>query len=291
MALNVVVTAGYTFPPGVPFSLAGLRRAALPTVSISGSVGPSDLAPGAVTAVAVAPDAYWYALDTGVVNAVAVTLSPAITAVEDGLLLAFKAAFNNTGAVTLAPNGLAPAPLVKNFNQALDPGDIRQGQIVVCRYQLDVNVIPAGAVYTGAVFSQAVVAGRQYVYTPGANELNLVNGGQVLTAAGTFTANGSTVTINAVLPFTTTITATLVPVSNVWQMLSQLGNNGKHFVFKGATPFRRGEAGLVPAAKAGDHNKYLRMDGTVQDAVALATAAAIAAVGGGTSLFNQQNFS
>lgn len=288
MALNIVVVAGYTFPPNQPVTLAALRRAALPTVSISGAVGPADLAAGAVTAVAVAPDAYWYGLDTGTVNAAAVTLTPSVTAVEDGLVVAFKVANANTKAVTLAVNGLAPAPVKKNCSLDLDPGDWQVGQIVVCRYQLDVNIVAAGTTYNPTSFVLAVTPGRTYTWTPGAGDVNLQNGTQTLTVAGTFTAMGATVTLNGT-DFAV-VNATVVPVSNVWQMLSQLGNSGKHFNFKGATALRRGEAGLVPQPRAGDQLKYLRMDGTVQDVVALAVAAAVVAIGAGNNIFNQQNF-
>lgn len=287
MSLNIVVIAGYTFPPGVPFSLASLRRAALPTVSISGAVGPSDLAPGAVTAVAVAPDAYWYGLDTGVVNAALVVLAPAVTAYEDGLELAFKVLFENTQAVTLAANGLPPMPVKKNGGVDLEPGDWQAGQIVVARYQLDANIVPAGTLYAGTTFVLPVTVGRTYTWTPGGNDINVINGAQTLTATGTFTATQATVTLTGANG--AQISATVVPVSNVWQMLSQLGNTNKNYPFKGATGYRRGEAGLVPQPKAGDQDKYLRADGTFQDAVALATAAAVQAVGSGNNIFNQQN--
>ena len=223
MSLSVVVTAGFTFPAGVPVSLAGLRRAALPTVSIAGAVGSGDLAAGAVTDAKVTPDAFWYGLDTGVVNAAAVALSPAVAAYADGLVVAFKTAFANTGPATLAVNGLAAAPVVKRGSVALDAGDWQAAQIVVCRYQLDANSVPANAVYSGGTYTLPLTAGRTYTWTKGANDTSLVNGTQTLNATGTFVAQGSSVTLNG--SGSSVITATVVPSSNVWQMLSELGND------------------------------------------------------------------
>lgn len=56
--------------------------------------------------------------------------------------------------------------------------------------------ITVAAAYTGTQIIQAVSQGVVYSWTPGAHEVSLVNGTQTLTAAGYFTAQGTSVTIN-----------------------------------------------------------------------------------------------
>lgn len=134
MALAIVVTAGHTFPNGVPVTLRALRKAALPSVSISGSVGTGDIAAGAITAALVRPDSYWYAAGTFVAGTYSVTLSPALVSLTAGVIVAFKADSDNTGATQLNVNSLGAVAIKRNSNGALEAGDIRSGQIVECRY-------------------------------------------------------------------------------------------------------------------------------------------------------------
>lgn len=56
------------------------------------------------------------------------------------------------------------------------------------------QVVPAGATFTAGAKAVAVTAGRTYWFEPGTNEW-LVNGTQLLTSRGQFTAAGSTVTL------------------------------------------------------------------------------------------------
>ena len=71
-----------------------------------------------------------YAADTGAANAYAVALTPAITVAVAGMMVKFKAAHANTGASTLAVNGLSPVSLVSPAGAALVAGNIAAGQIV-----------------------------------------------------------------------------------------------------------------------------------------------------------------
>lgn len=65
-----------------------------------------------------------YALDTGTVNVYAAAYFPAITTLKDGLVLRFKAANYNTGAVTFSPNGISAAPIVGSAHTALQGFEI-----------------------------------------------------------------------------------------------------------------------------------------------------------------------
>ncbi len=65
-----------------------------------------------------------YALDVGTANAYSAYFSPAITVLQDGLTLRFKALNANSGASTFSPNGLAPAAIVGGGHSALQGGEI-----------------------------------------------------------------------------------------------------------------------------------------------------------------------
>ncbi|PMQ04151.1 hypothetical protein DyAD56_15800 [Dyella sp. AD56] len=65
-----------------------------------------------------------YAADTGTANAYAVALTPAPTALVDGMSLWFKAKTANTGASTLNLNGLGAKPIVGAAHVALQGAEI-----------------------------------------------------------------------------------------------------------------------------------------------------------------------
>lgn len=71
---------------------------------------------------------------SGSPNAYSVSLSPAITAYEDGQRIVFVANFTNTGACTLNVNGKGAVPIVKGNNRTLGPNEIFASQIVEAVY-------------------------------------------------------------------------------------------------------------------------------------------------------------
>jgi hypothetical protein len=75
-----------------------------------------------------------YATDSVGTDAYAITLTPAITAYATGQIFTFKAGTANTGAATLAVNGLTATAIVKKQNVALTTGDILANQIVQVVY-------------------------------------------------------------------------------------------------------------------------------------------------------------
>ena len=128
MALTITVTANYTFPAGRPITLAALRKAAAPSVSITGSVAAGDLAAGAVTAAKSTPDAYWYGAATGT-DTYAVALSPALTAYANGVRVRVKFANANTSLIpTLNVNSLGAKPISYHIGSTL-AGSFRPGTI------------------------------------------------------------------------------------------------------------------------------------------------------------------
>jgi len=70
----------------------------------------------------------------GSANAYTLTLTPAITTYITGKTYKFIASFANTGAATLAINGLSAVSLVKQYNVPLTTGDILSGQAVEVIY-------------------------------------------------------------------------------------------------------------------------------------------------------------
>jgi hypothetical protein len=67
-------------------------------------------------------------------DAYTITLTPALAAYTDGLMINFKADVANTGAATLNVNGLGVKSIKKLFNQDLATGDIAAGQMVTVVY-------------------------------------------------------------------------------------------------------------------------------------------------------------
>ena len=73
---------------------------------------------------AIQQNALTTAVDAGSANAYAVSYSPPITALTDGMVLWFKAKTANNGASTLNVNGLGAQPLVGGAHAALQGGEI-----------------------------------------------------------------------------------------------------------------------------------------------------------------------
>lgn len=75
-----------------------------------------------------------YVDDSGAADAYAVTIAPAILVYTDGLKVRFKAANTNTGASTIAVNGLSTKTIKKNVSSDLSEGDITVGKIIELIY-------------------------------------------------------------------------------------------------------------------------------------------------------------
>lgn len=80
-----------------------------------------------------------YAVDTGTVNALVVTLSPPLESYHAGFPLRILVAVTNTGASAVSVNGLGPRAIKRGDGSDLHPGDLTAGMI-------------AGVVDTGTVF-------------------------------------------------------------------------------------------------------------------------------------------
>lgn len=85
-----------------------------------------------------------YAADTGAADAYVIALTPALTAHVTGLPLHFKATNANTGASTLAVNGLAAVAIKDIAGAALAAGAIVAGQMCTVIYTGTVYMLMAG---------------------------------------------------------------------------------------------------------------------------------------------------
>jgi hypothetical protein len=126
MPLTVNVTRGFTFVADTPITIADFNAAALPNITITGSVGASDLEAGAVTATKVKADAYFYAAAGGSSNAYTASITPAPTSLITGMTVRLSFSTANTGAATLNLNSLGAQSIRKRDRQALEAGDIAQ---------------------------------------------------------------------------------------------------------------------------------------------------------------------
>lgn len=75
-----------------------------------------------------------YGVDTGVADAMTVTLAPAITAYAAGQMFNIRANAANTGAVTIDINGLGAKDITKLYNEPLVVGDVLEDQVITIVY-------------------------------------------------------------------------------------------------------------------------------------------------------------
>lgn len=75
-----------------------------------------------------------YGIDTGTANTYVVTLDPPITTLTTGMIIYFKAINANSGASTVAVDGLTATAIKKAVSTALSAGDILQNQIITICY-------------------------------------------------------------------------------------------------------------------------------------------------------------
>jgi len=165
MSQQVTVTPNESWPTASKVTLDRLRRAAKPTVALSGSVGTSDLDAGAVTTAKTTPGAYFYAAVSGT-DAMTLTLSPAMASLADGAVVRFKSNGNKTSAATLDVNALGAKKVLKHGGTALDTGDIKTNQMVELVYNSSLD----GGAGAWEMTSQLGQAPNKYAADVGATD-------------------------------------------------------------------------------------------------------------------------
>lgn len=134
MPLNITVVPGKVFTDGELVVTSSLNALGQPVITITGSVGGSEIAAGGVNITHVVPGAYFNAVSGGSANAYTVTLSPSPSTLTDGLWFSFRANHTNTGPATLNVNGLGAKDLLRPNLEALVGGEIVAGQEVWVQY-------------------------------------------------------------------------------------------------------------------------------------------------------------
>ena len=99
-----------------------------------------------------------FAVDTGAVNALAVTLSPAPAALVAGLPVRVKSANTVTGASTLNVNGLGAVAIKRPDGTALQTGDVLANQTVQLVYDGTNFILPALPGVSATVMAAAIQA-------------------------------------------------------------------------------------------------------------------------------------
>ena len=111
-----------------------------------------------------------YAVDTGSVNAYAITLSGSPT-LSEGTLLAVRIANTNTSASTLSVNGGAAIAIKKQGSTALTAGDLTAGQIAVFikdnASQWQLVTVPGAGGGTGTVTNTGTLTAGQPIFGNG----------------------------------------------------------------------------------------------------------------------------
>lgn len=118
-----------------------------------------------------------YAADAGSTDAYAVTLAPAPTAYFTGMTVKFKANTANTGAATLNVNALGAKDVKKNYNTALETGDILANQLVAVIYDgTNFQMLSPSAALTAAANDGWITdSGTTWTYAS-SSTINVANG-------------------------------------------------------------------------------------------------------------------
>ena len=116
-----------------------------------------------------------YATATGSSNAYAVTLPLDMTALLEGVPIAFKANHTNTGACTLNVNGLGAVAMVRGGSTALAAGNIRSGQIVTVAYD--------GTSFQVLSLTEDIITNSDLSSSPSANKAAKFNGSGIMEGA------------------------------------------------------------------------------------------------------------
>lgn len=142
-----------------------------------------------------------YVAAAGTVNAITITPSPAITAYAAGQEFVFKASKTNTGAVTLAVNGLAATPVKRNKNYALVGAEITTNLVVGVRFdgtnfQLEETASPKVSVDGRELYGVSATGTTVFVVGLSLAQTQLVAGFRMSFKSDTASSGGATLNVN-----------------------------------------------------------------------------------------------
>lgn len=158
-----------------------------------------------VTQQQVQQSAFNYGVDTGIADAYVVNLSPAVTALTDGLLVSFQPVNSNvTSTPTLQINGLTPVDIVNSAFGSLLPGDL---SIPTCLLMYDAaqnSFILLNALLSNAVATQLTNNSYNFGMDTGVANAYVYN--SIYTGTGYVPNPGATITFMAAHSNTTAST-------------------------------------------------------------------------------------
>lgn len=125
-------------PPNATSTVAGkvelATDAEVTSGATTGGTGASLVGTPSQLAKSKQKDEHNYALDTGIVNAAVVALTPTLTAYTTGMRFSMKLAFTVTGPMTVNVDGLGAKTVKKKTDQDIATGDYKAGQMLEFRY-------------------------------------------------------------------------------------------------------------------------------------------------------------
>lgn len=133
MALSIQSTPGITIYTGMVIDEAVLNQMGNISVTITGTVGPTDMGAGDYSALLTAGP-YFYGTGTLSAGVYTVALETSPSAYETGMLIAFKTSAANTGAVNVQVGALASLDLLKPDGSEFAADELPSGIIVAARH-------------------------------------------------------------------------------------------------------------------------------------------------------------
>jgi len=198
-----------------------LNRMVRPTVSATGTVESTNVADQAITTAKLEEGVYAFhhGAMSGVANVYTATMDPPITAYADGQLFTLEVLTANTGAATLAVDGLATPRKICKFTYGttdtalvdVDDGDLIANSPVLLLYLASVNVGVGAFVLLNAPAKSAVLHG--IADTAVENTYTIFVDGPIPVAAATLTGRIITFKTPASLPNTGACTLTIKTVT------------------------------------------------------------------------------
>lgn len=103
--------------------------------------------------------AHWHTTSVSGTDNYIITMTPTLKSYYDGLVISFEVPNTNTGSVQVNVDSLGLKSLLKNFDEPMVAGDLREGQVVRAVYNLTTDTFQMISHLGNAYPDQAVMAG------------------------------------------------------------------------------------------------------------------------------------
>lgn len=204
-------------------------------------------------------------ISAGTSNAYTLTTSMGVTALGAPLTLMFEADRNNTGAATLAVDGLTAKPMVNQAGSALSSGDIVDGGVYFAVYNVTadkfvlMNVSAAVAAYLSQAAEVTVASAATTNILGAASSFVAISGTTTITSFGTGINRWRIVRATGAFLITHNATSLICPTGanittaagDTFVVVSDASNNARILAYQRASG--------VPLALADDSVTYAKM--------------------------------